>query len=832
MDNAIIVLPREIIVNPPEATDEPALFYAVDGDSGNRAGAARRPQGVSRENISEFLSQNRSKIWLSCGAVRLHQICTQAVGEDRNLQSIVWELPQSCRLWDIALLQQRIHYAYLGEIIEVPDLQSLFQHWLGADQSSLRFENQLNRVRRIFENQIDWAVRELPLFWKITPPNEGDFSGEQVSNNAYCYAMICADPSWCDSDGIPLSHVESEDIDRHRVNRRRNLALSGRYGPLGIGLDLQAALLSENLNNLDFQIDNDTLRAALRHSRSYGSRQSAPHEATASTLRSRLDAIGRYVDVPLSEQAPESGDSNDFVIDFFDFRGHDEEVKSLLNNEIQRKFSSRLRASGSFAHKYRAFPNLFSDVAELLAEEVELPFLLPRDGNHRFLELRFDDLEIRTLLATNVALYGISPALLITDYSDETAFPAEIYRYVSDNIGHLLDFGIRHYELMTRSEIMRMIIPFGMIAENLPLFREMLEQWRSFSLEQRNTLIDTVLSGVVLLEDGSRSSSRLRNIGIELSPQHILWYRVLIWRALSSCHGFSEEDGILPSVSLPNIPAPGLIHSSDVVTPVETAVGWEISEMPLHLVVNQICSKTDLPWPDVERRLRALLAEKTAESESESESDESPRFWSVVNYFVKHKAKAWREIGLSQAISSEELTALGRTNAVSSSGRIGRPIHYANALVYDHVMLKKDFIVSTAFSLFARDLHVVWVSEQSIVLEIAADSSNADLMGVTVAVRNAATKLFQTAGVVYSDFSDWLARGACTCRILASWPRGEAIQSSFDYPSYSIPSPPLPRSDVLRTFCDLMKNYSIRQEGDILWPTQCPENFPPMQRNN
>ena len=236
--------------------DSSPLFYAwIDDDV----------FGVNENNVYEFLFRCWNRTFITYDAVAFHTACLTAAGNTAERQA-VWDLSRQFRLWDIALLEMRINYAFTGTVKKVKKAKGL--ETLASERCSGKtLPNKPTRLlgclRDIVQNQVQLALDKLPLFhtfrdeWNIPEP---------VSLDAYCDILDSARAKLfpgaptpeCGIVGWPGSFYDAADF------RRRDIVLTGVHGPFGIGIDLQAAIVAAHLNKVTDKV-RPTLTEESRH---------------------------------------------------------------------------------------------------------------------------------------------------------------------------------------------------------------------------------------------------------------------------------------------------------------------------------------------------------------------------------------------------------------------------------------------------------------------------------------------------------------------------------------------------------------------------------------
>lgn len=124
--------------------------------------------------------------------------------------------------------------------------------------------NLWNRLQAVFVGIVRYAVSELPIFrtyWGLGYTDENGQSGYGVDlprpiSSDECFNLLYNQrydknqpPYWYDCPEPRPVESPPEYVGTAPAFRRRDLLLCSQTGPLGIGLDLQAAIVADHLNN-------------------------------------------------------------------------------------------------------------------------------------------------------------------------------------------------------------------------------------------------------------------------------------------------------------------------------------------------------------------------------------------------------------------------------------------------------------------------------------------------------------------------------------------------------------------------------------------------------
>lgn len=235
LESYVYVLPGEYY---PQAGSQP-LFYAKVGDELLK---------VDKNTVHDFLLRYCDRVFITYDAIAFHAACLNAIG-GVNQRQAVWDLSRRFRLWDLALLKMRINYASSGFVQKIEKAAGLTKLVTekGADKEppATPFEL-LSCFRGIFQNQVQWAINNLPLFHTFRDESNVP---QPVSIDTYCDILDSA--RICRYAGVPIPEGGIIDwpgsLDDVSSFRRRDLILTGTSGPFGIGLDLQTAIVADHL---------------------------------------------------------------------------------------------------------------------------------------------------------------------------------------------------------------------------------------------------------------------------------------------------------------------------------------------------------------------------------------------------------------------------------------------------------------------------------------------------------------------------------------------------------------------------------------------------------
>lgn len=932
LGNAVFVLLRDNLVQ--DNQDNSILFYALPGNRYNAIGKEKKPLEIRKGTLSSFLETHKDKIVVTYDAVRFHDSCIKELINNPQAQGMVWNFSRKHLLWDLGLLERQIQYTHSGSIIACPALNDLFIHWLGSEQSKIRPDNQVGRLRTILEKQLNWAVHELPIFKTTHEPDASAFITDRVTNEDFCYRILRrANPSCSghddDMDDYPKSIEEAVDV--HRVYRRQNLALSGKTGPLGIGSELQSSLLASAMKQAKVPIDHEKLKtttqvyldkvarkmlcsndvlaglaAAYRKKEDVKKFVHKLHSEVESLLSKKLRCIG----VPLETVLEFSDKITENHEDRMRYRSVDDVIRIWSNLEEANDLFSRHKKECTSFGKIHDFPVFQSDRMEALTDITEEAILNPSEGNV-FLEIRLNEVDLRSILATNVALYGLLPEIISTKYEDIGIFRDSLYEYLSTELVSALRLGIEHFRGDTGKRHLGLDAislqeyvqncgeelqessydekykqwnsrveedHLGRFQRYLDYIEKTKDLWQSLPLNEQKTMLEIISIGCLILERVEETHKRLSTKGISIELNQVILLRTMIWELIVSCkpiecptipafvimHSSLESsdmpkgeersdennveettastigelesdkdhdsrkrnllsylkkrgsDGITENMdeSLPKsystlifdspaAPLESVLYKSDDLA--ELKYARSLIELPFHLAINHICSKTGLSRAKVSLE----LGFQVTNNEKRYNIVKPSRSWSIINHLVGRGARI-KDYFLYDRDrfpnTTKEVEAFFQTNTVSPSGRIGRPIHYINSLAYDFELMRDDIPARIAFEFLAQGEKIVWVSKESILLEITEKEAEKKLLSTETVARKVASDIFRSSSVLYADFDDWLGRGLCQCQILDSWPNGNIHHHHSGECHIPTPPPICNREKIIPLFMSLMRS--------------------------
>jgi len=905
LDQCVCVLLAKYVTS--EAED--ALFYAVVENGGKAV-------PVQPDGVGAFLESHKANTFIMYDAAEFYRQCLQAVDGQPQHQSRVRQLAQTSRLWDIGLLDRRIRFACQEKNVRVlgeEHLHGLYRQFLDTDYCELRSDKKVAQLKEILVRMLDRAVREIPVFKMLIPITAEELVGDDLGNDRFCNEIaemdnveICEQNTIEDDNDYFSGYEEQYSVlkirrdrqeeypefilDRLKVNRRINVLLSAPNGPLGIGMDLQEVLLADVLNHQTLEPDLGRLEDIVRNIdgnaresinnpllSKYGDvkacfkwRQDQEDNTVSrdkrgyvckndkslpQVLEKIFDPASRDINIPFSLPRDCQGKLLLGYADWLKYRPDSDFIKAWTDMEAVGIATNARRNQNNPFCSYTDFPCLRSAVVEVLSDSAQEPFLSLPQGQY-FAEIRFNDLDLRSILATNVALYGLLPEMQEVDYHKEQEYPVSLCAYIVDNITKMI-------------EQFNALPPARKDEEKT--MGQLKMTWESLSDEQKNKTVKIIASGCKKHWSNDRQSSCLNEAGIQLNTIDVGPLRSAIWLHLVSCQRPKYKHTSKDKETSLSAPAPELIkHGGPYRSDTIDAQYDELllTQFLFQRAVDQICYKMDLSQlsHNVESKsglkeknfgLRGSVSNLLRKEVAQKSTPEQIRertgipYWTIINHLEKiGKDAAYMGRNLisdlqyrTKTITSSQDTIFQRvkenlrsldvktfymTNSVSSTGRVGAPIHYVNATEADAELFRQSIPTQIAFSLLAANHEIVWVSNNAVLVRLRAGEEEAQLTNIAMTARAKAMEIFQTASVSRSGFQDWLARGLCTCQVLDAWPNGNVIHphdDAFSRPGFH--NPELPKKQNSVTYFWGGKHYSQEEydkacmdafdEGDIVY---------------
>ena len=708
---------------------------------------------VTVDILPLFLAEYAGRTWITCDAVGLFDVCMEACIHSPQNRSFLWQLLRDCRLWDVVMLARRIHFAETGQKMRC---HGESYHDL-CEKYGVTTESSWEQLQSLFCGMIQRAVTELPIFqtyWNLGYEVDGvrqdgfnlprPLTTEEFGRLWYLrrYAEKQRhkyhSTDTCDPEG--QSCLEEVDYPSHyfplvaSAFRRRDLLLCSPTGPLGIGLDCQAAVVAEQLNRRehgDGVAWNDNAKSHLEHLRTEASRRLGVSRLRTGFRREDSGATAfdkkgfvRYVnnelrtaltklwaDIPTFVMAeltyPVDADGHLSIRyeDWLDYIHLDGSVRDWVLLETT---TTALRLHGrAQLPKHLAFPTLASPVTEGLSLIPDLAVFQTTSG-HSLLTLDFQKLE--------------TVAFVLTFFSEHLlhkAYPEDSYAELSGeyfaSVVNRIQEDLRHTD---RKPPKTRETDYTQVAQ----------KFEKLTPDQREQAVNEIAMSFMRLEHADTLRGRMQRHSLDLRMDQL---DILYWLTIK--HLFSALMPIGQDVSFFQIPR--------INTPETRRVKLE----------NEIATLEFVNLNVLMLRMMALHFMTKCEmynNEFFASSFNLARYgWSVVNWlfeedyasFFRHTEGDEFEEFRSAASRLGEIyvkSVIPFTNAVSITGRIGPPIWYFEQLLFDSRQLAEDLRTTVAFSLLRENLNVISTTRQGITICVSDTDTTSAESTVTAIARH------------------------------------------------------------------------------------------------
>lgn len=544
--------------------------------------------------------------------------------------------------------------------------------------------------------------------------------------------------------------------------RRRDLILTGASGPFGIGIDLQAAIVAAHLNRSEkigrstltkeslnyakstlhnisslfrkpslqscFEWDEtkDGFPVIKRNDRGAICQKSKPW---SKMLRSILKGRESFITAPLTCPTDRKGEFSTLASDWLDYHFLGKPLTDWLKLEAASILWQCHEQGRLFGHT--PFPALRSLVPEVLNNEDE-PILQAAPG-YTFVHIKWNDPLIHTLKCTLFAAYLLHRRYEHKKNTTPDWVPLFSPEYHYDDPACQLDREVPDYyqKLHSSSYAKEDAGNLAIIIDDLPpetIFQIRVETLESFRLS----------------ESFDAYSKRIERCDGKLSPRLL---DLLYWAVLA------EEFG-------PLMTAAELLPSTIPMSIYKAGRGGHdtktFKDSPLFF-----------RSPNIDELMLATVSAHFGAKDLAAESEISPTAlnarnqysgWSIVNHLHSSKYEYFYAPGrgkrdsflkIRQAFSdmpqTELLKKLVTTNAVSCTGRIGKPIHYYEWIDFDARQLAEDVKVFTSYAMLSAGYDVVLVSQRHLVIQIPLDEADGHLPEIEKAYRAALARILSTA---------------------------------------------------------------------------------------
>lgn len=772
LDSYVYVLPNRYVSQDNE--DRSAVFHARTG---------RHVEAVSSEDVAEFLGRHLGHTVVTYDAVELHKTCLGLL--DSSCKRLIWDFSKNYRLWDVALIERRTEYAHTRFANQIQDrtgLEALITKRINLEAIPQDAEGLLLSLRDAFIEQVSWAFDNLPLFqtYRIDVP-------EPVSVDEYCDCLDAARQQVFSPVRLPSPsrRYRVASIARHAPFRRRDQALTGKYGPFGTGLDTQAAILTEAMNShqstpmpvltetatyyAQSVFDNshdrfghpslsdcfqwDDIDGRKRILRQPDGTVGLVEEPWAKRLHTFQQERQAYITAPHTYPVDRHSEVSTHADDWLDFRFLNPAIDDWL--ELEAAASIFRTEDHKTLFEYESFPALRSVPAEILPQRMDGP-ALQAAPDHAFLTLRWQNSLTHTLTCSLFSSY-----LLHRRYEFEED-QYDIFEPIFSQSS--LGFGD------PSSEYISILLRAGQSPEELWLA----EHLKTFSEETRQQIYEETLTSFRLLENADVYRRRLADLECDFSTH----WRELLYRAVL----VATFSPFMTSHDMPlkPIPNPGMVARKNI-----KANEWHAKHPRFFRS----------PDPD-EIMIETVAAHFESKAETAYEEVATPILkkqsrhfgWSFINklhrdnydYFISTDRlgsfatirNATAQYGKGQVIAD-----LQRTNAVSSGGRIGRPIRYYEWIDADSRLLLADIITNAAFDLLAAGNDVVLVTPDQVVLHVPLTDIEAQAESAKTTMQDAIASTLATAFPSDHppvDMVNYFVNDQIICSVNTIWPRPNA----------------------------------------------------------
>ncbi len=744
--------------------DSSLLFHARIGDD------------VFKVNASEahdFIVRHQDHTFITYDAIAFHAACL-AVASNDDERRAVWDLSRRFRLWDLALLEMRIGYASTGIVKKVEKAKGLeaivSERRPGKNLPSEPTEL-LGCFRDIMQNQVQWALDNLPLFHTFRDEQN---IPEPVSTDTYCDILDSARASRY--DGVPIPENGTIDwpgsLDDVSSFRRRDLALTGTSGPFGIGIDLQSAIVADHLNH-PAKADRPTLTEESLHYAESTFQQISTRFREPSLkecfewteTRDFLSIIKRdsnggvcknpdpwskrllsicenrqtFITAPLTRPTDRKGELSTLAADRLDDRFLGQPLMDWL--KLEAASSLLLCHEKERLFRYDSFPSVHSLVPEVLYGDE--PILQAAPG-HTFVHLKWNDPLIHTLKCSVFAAY-----LLHRRYDPTTG---QLYRETPSY----------SQKLRSSSYAKDDADKLAIIIDGLPpetIFQIRTETSESFRLS----------------ESFDAYAKRMeRCVGKLLSR----FLDLLYWSVLAE-----EFSPLMTAAELP----PSTIPMS------RNKAGR-----------GEYGTKTfkDSPFffrsPNIDELMLATVSahfdskDLAAESEIASTAlNARNRYtgWSLINHLHGTKNEYFRSRGRAEHDSFLEIrqTSSGMkefdfqkklvmSNTVSCTCRVGKPIYYYELIDFDARQLAEDVKAFVSYAMLSVGYDIVLAAQGHLVVQVPLDEVEERLPEIEKLYGDALTRILSTAFPVTNapvSVHGYLVAPEVMCKASPAWPTAD-----------------------------------------------------------
>ncbi len=709
-----VLLPQYFSQSPAEGV----LFYAsVDGVEIE----------VNLETLQQFLVDHADRTFITYDALPFHHVCLDALKDFKEHQVAVWRLSWEYRLWDVTLLERRIRYAVQGFSSKTKSFDELRQAYATGAAAPW------DVLRSIFTHLIDYAVAELPLFvtfWEMGATDENDDPCSKVDLprplTADEYCELVYEKRYADQyDSTSLPQPTKIDYD-HTLStasafRRRDIVLHSQAGPMGIGLDAQASIVASYLNNhpydarwnelksprLDYlyreisrRLANSKLACGFQweeSSRCIARDSKGFLLLDQHKLQARLSEIWKtnpsFITSPFTAPRNAKGGVSIAYADWLDYRHLDDSIADWIRLETIAtvlRLSRQQRLPGGMD-----FPELRTPLAEGLTLLPDDLFVLQPAPNHVLLSVRIENLSLIVFLFTM-----LSEHLLYKPIPSDARTPVN-KPYFDAVVGRMLE-ELRHISKKPKE------VPG-------PEFTSLGKALRVLPDTKKLQVIEEVVESYLRHEDAAALRQHLRKNDLDLSPiqvnllnwitlRHLLlpilpnWYEIPYFKMPDSSESKRR-----------NHQRPSCQHDAFMCSP-------DPNDLLVRIVENHFGTKSAYPSSD-----SGFMAKVRNFG------------WSIVNDLIEENYSTFLPKNNPGGEYDDLLAAMRRTskeqlleevvlsNAVSPTGRVGRPIQYYEMLFDDCRQLADDIRTSLAFRIIESGYDLISVSDSTFTVQVSSE---------------------------------------------------------------------------------------------------------------
>lgn len=683
-------------------------------------------------------------------------------------------------------MDRRIEYAHTGYADPASDengLTALIEKRISSSTVPQGAAELLQALRNIFIEQINWAVNNLPLFhtYRACTP-------DPVTVDEYCECLDAARSQFFSQASLPgrSDRYGTGDLARHAPFRRRDQALVSQYGPLGTGLDTQAAILVHSLNRSepkpalteqsvfyaqnvfdrsDERLGEPSLASCFQWSDADDDRRRICRRPDGAVDVNREHWAGRlhtfwenrpsYITAPHTFPINQSGTISTQASDWFDFRHLSPAIRDWLELEAAAAIFRFHNAGSFFGHE--SFPVLQSPALEFFAdtESDSAPILQAAPG-YAFVAIEWREPLMSALICTLFTEY-----LLHRRHEPSEIYPQEFRPIYSPSRSGPDDLSSGYViALLESSHKPSEAGGLANYLDSLPpatLKKIGMETMESFRLLEHS---DAYLKRLepLLRNRPERLVTRLQE------PSDLIYWSVL-------ARTFRP---FMTNAEFPFASVPSFGRKQGIAAPTQDYPAFFRSANPDELMIETAAA-----------HFESKAETAYAEVASPALRKHSKEFgWSFINqqdrsdysyFFSTGRLDSFGDLRTAAAREGKKsvIAKLPWTNAVSSTGRLGRPIRYYEWIDADTRLLASDVATSSAFTLLAAGLEVSLMTRGQIVLHIPVGQVDDVSKRAEDLIRQAITTVLGSAFPSEKppiDVFEYFVNDGTVCSISETWP--------------------------------------------------------------